>query len=126
MGRLTIFKYERIEDGEAIAVKGLREEVERAWPNHQTYIDKVLNGLGLEGWLVRFSPCRYRLGGSGSIAKNIKFIAIESHTKNEMLITFLHEVLHYRNPGGSEEEIEERSIAWFKAINGTVGIVRGG
>ena len=112
----NIFKYERVKDGKAIPVKGLKEEVEKACPDHQAYIDKVLCGLGMEGWAVRISPCKHRLYSSGYMASPIKLLMIESHTRSEMLTTFLHEILHYRNPWVLEEEIEERSISWFKAL----------
>ena len=114
--RHNIFKYERVEDGKAIPVKGLEEEVEKAWPDHQSYIDKVLCGLGMRGWKVRISPCGHRPYSSGYMASPIKLLMIESHTKNEMLTTFLHEILHYRDPWATEEEIEERSVSWFKAL----------
>lgn len=112
----TIFKYERIEDGEAIPMEELKDEVEKTWPDHQTYINKVLCGLGMEEWTICFFPFRYRFWGGGIIANNMKLIKIESHTKNEMLITLLHEILHHRNPGAPEEEIEKRSVVWFKAL----------
>jgi len=126
LNRETIFKYERVEDGKAISMEELKEEVGKTWPVHQTYIDKVLRGLGMEGWKVRFLPYRYKFWGGGGLVSQISLIMIESHTKNEMLTTLLHEILHYRNPGASEEEIEERSIAWFKVLNGNTSYEPGG
>lgn len=112
----TTFKYERIKDGIAVPLEELKREVEKTWPNHRTFIDKVLHGFGMEGWTIRFSPYRYRFWGSGAIASAIKLIVVESHTKDEMLTTILHEISHYRNPGVPEREIEERSVVWFKAL----------
>ena len=116
---MTTFIYEEATGGEAIPIDTLQKEVESNWQGHQPFISKVLRGFMLDDWVVRFFPNRRnRVKGSGMIARPSKLIAIGSCSKDEMFTTLLHELLHYKHPSLSEEEIELRSVKWFDSLWG--------
>ena len=113
---MTNFKYGDVIDGELFVKPKLYKEVENVWTSHQTFINKVLLGLGMIGWEVRFFSCRNKVRGGGVIAKKINLIVIEQHTKVEMVTTFLHELLHFKEPKCSEQEVELRSVEWANKL----------
>ena len=112
----TFFRYERVDNGEAVELPELEVEIEHLWPNHQSYISNIMIGLEFKEWTIRFVPGADRAKGSGCLFKGINVIAIVTNTKSEMLTTLLHEILHLRNPSVPEKEIETRCIDWYKTL----------
>lgn len=115
---MTRFIYCKVEGGVNIELPELEELTKQLFPDHQIIIDQILRtrGLGnMENWTIKIMPNHYQdmQKGFGQLCRGIQMIILGLATREEMVLSLLHEIVHFRFHDLSEIQIEKMALEWY-------------
>ena len=94
---MTIITHSKIVDGDRVYSPEVTNVLGRKFPSHREEIQKIMELEKLKDWEVNITPAK---GDgkicSGSLLHGIDTILLTVASREEMLVTLFHEIIHHK------------------------------
>lgn len=101
---MTIITYTKIVDNQRVYASEVFNALAQDFPSHREEIEKIMELEKLEGWTINLTPSK---NGekicNGTLLHGINTILLSLASREEMLVTLYHEIIHHKY---AEEMIE--------------------